>query len=300
MQQARRGRATRAARLAMAAALALAPAWPGAALAAKPSPQQEAEELASRAKAAFKAGQFEQAAKDFMAAYGRSKNAALVFNAARAYQEAGRLSDAAVLFRLYLSISDDADGMRDAQARLEAIDAALRAGAEPKARPEPAREAAALPTAATPTSPGPPPPAPSPVAADPAAATPPGAAAARSAAQAAPALEARAAAAPTPAVVWWLGVPGTLALGSGVALLILGQNGSEAANQRSITSAGDIDAYHSAYGRARDQWQAGAVLAGAGAVAVGASLWLAVRAPRARVAVAPANNGLGVAVAGWW
>ena len=118
--------------------LVLTATTPGPAI-ARPTPQQEAEDLAARAKAEFKAGQFEQAAKDFMAAYGRTKKAPLVFNAARSYEEAGKTGDAAALFRLYLSISDDADGMRDAQARLERLESAGRAKAGSVPAPVPAR-----------------------------------------------------------------------------------------------------------------------------------------------------------------
>ncbi|MBI5608127.1 MAG: hypothetical protein HY902_04545 [Deltaproteobacteria bacterium] len=252
--------------------------------AAKPNPLQEAEELASRAKAEFKAGQFEQAAKDFMAAYGRSKNAALVFNAARSYEEAGKYSDAAVLFRLYLSISDDPDGMRDAQARLERLEAAAKAKPEPASNPAPPQ-----------VNPDPPP---APKPAPPPTAEPP------PAPQRAVQPPAVAKAAPPPAgssaAAWWVGVPSVLALGSGIALLAIGQSGSEDANLRTIASKADIDAYHTDYNRARSQWQVGAALTGAGTVGLGVAVWLAAHGRSGKVALVPAGHGSGVAVVGWW
>lgn len=261
----------------------LATACPATAHAAKPNPQQEAEELASRAKAEFKAGQFEQAAKDFMAAYGRSKNAALVFNAARSYEEAGKHGDAAVLFRLYLSISDDADGMRDAQARLERMEEAAKAKAIAPRNPAPA-EANPPPTPPTQTPvPEVAPPSPPPQAAPPPAA-----------------VKALAPPSRSPSAAWWVGVPSVIALGSGAALLAIGRSGSQDANLRVIASQADIDAYHTDYDRARNQWQAGAALTGVGAVGLGVSLWLAVQGRSAKVAVVPAADGSGVAVAGWW
>lgn len=275
------------------ATAALATACPTAVHAAKPNAQQEAEELASRAKAEFKAGQFEQAAKDFMAAYGRSKNAALVFNAARSYEEAGKHSDAAVLFRLYLSISDDADGMRDAQARLERMDAAARVKAPTPVNPAP------TPANPAPVQLNPEPPAPKP------APEPPAAAVGLPAAPTSPALppvqaKAAATARRASAAAWWLGVPSVLALGSGAALLAIGRSGSQEANLRTIASTADIDAYHADYERARSQWQFGAALSGLGAVGLGVSVWLATQGQSAKVAVIPAASGPGVAVAGWW
>ncbi len=91
---------------------------------AKPAVQQsEAEDYANRAVERFKAKDFEVAAKLFMQAYARSPRASLVFNAARAYEEAGKPGDAASLFRLYMTISQDADGIVEARSRLKALEA---------------------------------------------------------------------------------------------------------------------------------------------------------------------------------
>lgn len=80
--------------------------------------ETEAETLAQQAKVRFKAGDFEGAAKLFMQAYAKSHAPALVFNAARAHEEAGKKGDAAALFRLYISLANDTEGMLDARRRL--------------------------------------------------------------------------------------------------------------------------------------------------------------------------------------
>lgn len=126
-----------------AAIIAVWPAWiPQAQAAPKASKAvqtatEAAEELALQARARFQAKDFVEAAKLFMQAYGKDPKPALVFNAARAYEEAGMYGDAAGLFRLFVSISQDADGVAKAKERLAALEAktAPAAGAakvEPK------------------------------------------------------------------------------------------------------------------------------------------------------------------------
>ena len=99
---------------------------------------EAAEELALQARARFQAKDFVEAAKLFMQAYGKDPKPALVFNAARAYEEAGMYGDAAGLFRLFVSISQDAEGTAKAKERLAAMEAksapaAAAAKADPKA-----------------------------------------------------------------------------------------------------------------------------------------------------------------------
>jgi hypothetical protein len=84
--------------------------------------EAEAESFAAQARDRFKSKDFDAAAKLFMQAYARSPRPALVFNAARAYQEAGKKGDAAGLLRLYISISKDADGIAEAHERLRALE----------------------------------------------------------------------------------------------------------------------------------------------------------------------------------
>jgi len=73
--------------------------------------QSAAEALALQAKEKFRAKKFEEAAKLFMQAYAKDPQPPLVFNAARAYEEAGMNGEAAGLFRLYLSIAKDDAGI---------------------------------------------------------------------------------------------------------------------------------------------------------------------------------------------
>ncbi|MFZ4580432.1 MAG: hypothetical protein ACOYOB_18765 [Myxococcota bacterium] len=101
----------------------------------------EAEAFATRAKERFKAKDFQRSAKLFMQAYALSHEPALVYNAARAYEEAGMAGDAASLFRLYISLTDDADGILEARGRIKRLEAK-----EPAA---PTAPAAALPSEPT-------------------------------------------------------------------------------------------------------------------------------------------------------
>ncbi|MFZ4580096.1 MAG: hypothetical protein ACOYOB_17055 [Myxococcota bacterium] len=82
----------------------------------------EAEAFATRAKELFKARDFQRSAKMFMQAYALSHEPALVYNAARAYEEAGMAGDAASLFRLYISLTDDADGILEARERVKRLE----------------------------------------------------------------------------------------------------------------------------------------------------------------------------------
>jgi hypothetical protein len=105
--------------------LLVATLLPSAAIAVPPDATaiQEAEALAQEAKDRFAARDFEVAAKLFMKAYAKSHVPSLVFNAARAYEEAGKTGDAASLFRLYITLTDDADGILEARQHLAKLEA---------------------------------------------------------------------------------------------------------------------------------------------------------------------------------
>lgn len=125
-------------------AVAALPATVHAAPKSRPADAQPAaEQYAARAVERFKAKDFDAAAKLFMQAYAHDAKAALVFNAARAYEEAGKTGDAASLFRLYITISQDADGIVDARTRLKALEG-------PRAQPIAPVPAVALAAAPTP------------------------------------------------------------------------------------------------------------------------------------------------------
>ena len=102
-----------------------------------PAPS-EAEVTAQQGAERFRAGDFEAAAKLFMQAYAKSHRPDAVFNAARAYESAGKSGDAAGLFRLYISLTPDADGILEARQHLAKL--------EGSAPPAPAKADPAPPT----------------------------------------------------------------------------------------------------------------------------------------------------------
>lgn len=107
------------------------------AIAQSPADMRRAEATATEAKALFKNKVYADAARLFMEAYAISKAPALVFNAARAYQELGKLKRAESLFLMYRGLPDvDASGKKEADERLKEVRAALQDGVgETKAPP---------------------------------------------------------------------------------------------------------------------------------------------------------------------
>ncbi len=145
------------------------------AYATSPDPEKQASALVAQAKERYQAGDFEPAAQLYMQAYGEVQRPAPVFNAARAYEQAGLWSEAKPLFELYLQIDrgNDADsvaGRADAQQHLEAVNAKIAAEAAKKNAPPPAQ--VVLPTP-PPAAVVPPAVKPSPVIQDPPAVEPP-------------------------------------------------------------------------------------------------------------------------------
>ncbi len=85
-----------------------------------------AEAKATEAKAFFKAGLFPRAAERFMEAYALSKRPALVYNAARAYEEGQLRAEAIALFKLYEGLQDaSAEGRKEARERRERLESEL-------------------------------------------------------------------------------------------------------------------------------------------------------------------------------
>lgn len=288
---------------ALALMMTLMMTLPAPALAARPDARaQEAEELAAVAKAEFKAGEFEKAARSFMAAYGRSKKAPLVFNAARAYEEAAKVGDAAALFRLYISISDDPDGIRDAQARLEKLEYGRRAPGTVQTV-EPARPPAVAPPAVVegPAAKGvpqaasapPAPPAPPTVSVPSVAAKPAIAAAVERSAKPEPTRAAS-------SVPWLVGLAGVAAMGAGAGLMAIGSRDSDAANALPVRTEQEVEAYHTSYDNAYLRWASGAALTCVGVAATSIGIWLWARDPAPRIAVVPDPAGGGLAISGRW
>lgn len=111
-----------------------------------------AEDLAKEATRRYKEGEFELAAQLFMKAYALDKRPDRVFNAARGFEKAGKAEQAIALFRLYIQITDDEAGRQEAQLRVDALEAALRAG---PATPPPAISPPTTPPPASSASPEP-------------------------------------------------------------------------------------------------------------------------------------------------
>ena len=89
---------------------------------------ERAEGLATEAKAYFKGKLFEQAATKFLQAFGVARRPALVFNAARAYEEAKKPRRAVAIFQMYADLPDcSAEGKVDALARIKVLQGAIDA-----------------------------------------------------------------------------------------------------------------------------------------------------------------------------
>ncbi len=231
----------------------------------------DAEAYAERATERFKAKDFEVAAKLFMQAYARSHVPALVFNAARAYEEAGKPGDAASLFKLYITISDDADGIVNARERIK------RLAAKPEDKPPQSREVAQ----------------PQPIAGKPSAAKPP----AMLEAQAPPSDKP---APPDNTLAWAATGTAAVAVVGGAVLMAVGASNSAAANDLQVRDEAGLKNYGALYDRAELQWKAGIGGFAIGAVLGGWAAWLHLRRPsvatRASWSIDPATRNVQLAV----
>ncbi len=222
-----------------------------------------------------------------MKAYAVSKQAAMVFNAARAYEEAGKAGDAASLFRLYVTITDDLDGVADARARIKRLETkselAQKLGAEPP-EPKPAEPKPAEPKPAEPKSAGN-----NSLDSQAAGAKP-----------AIPAVLAPTKLSPAPdRTLAWLTTGGAVALvGAGAVLAWIGAQKIHDANQLPVHSSGDIDTYNADFDRAQQFRTSGLSLLAVGVVAGGAATWLHLKSGTA-LSAGPDGQG-GVWLAGRW
>lgn len=98
------------------AAVAAVPAWPAAAK-AKVESLSEAESVAETAARRFKEGDFELAAKLFDRAYELAKKPTLLFNAGRAYEQAGQREAAVARYEAYVQVETDPGGREEAKLR---------------------------------------------------------------------------------------------------------------------------------------------------------------------------------------
>jgi len=94
-----------------------------------------AEALATEAKLYFRTKQFEKAAELFMKAYVKGRTASLVYNAARAYEEGGKIKQAIATFEHYQTLAkDDPAGRKAAAGRIAALRKIERRQAEAERR----------------------------------------------------------------------------------------------------------------------------------------------------------------------
>lgn len=98
------------------AAVAAVPARPAAAK-AKVESLSEAESVAETAARRFKEGDFELAAKLFDRAYELAKKPTLLFNAGRAYEQAGQREAAVARYEAYVQVETDPGGREEAKLR---------------------------------------------------------------------------------------------------------------------------------------------------------------------------------------
>jgi len=244
---------------------------PQAAAAPRADAAVDAEVLARTATELFRLKQFERAAQLFMQAYAKSHKPALVFNAARAYQEDGKFGDAAGLFRLYLTISTDAEGIADAKARLQECESKAAA---PVAAPAPA---VPVPAPATPVQ-APAAPAPDP----PVAVAPP--------TPAPVAVTKGPATSRDPSRTWaWVatGAAAVVAVG-GASMMGIGASDAKAANADRYPGLDGPAQYEERFEAAQGKWNIGAGLTAVAVVGAGVATWLWLRPPAVDLAAADA------------
>ena len=98
---------------------------------------ERAEAKAIEAKVFFKGGLYAEAATGFMQAFAISRRPDMMFNAARAYEQAGMAAQAVALFEQYQQLTDaPAQGKKDAALRIAQLNAVLQARRAATAAPE--------------------------------------------------------------------------------------------------------------------------------------------------------------------
>lgn len=90
--------------------------------------ERRAEAIATEAKMLFQQKLFETAAERFMEAYTLVRRPTLIYNAARAYEQAGKSQKALAMFRAYRDLAEvQADGKADADLHIHRLEADLKA-----------------------------------------------------------------------------------------------------------------------------------------------------------------------------
>lgn len=237
----------------------------------------KAEAKALQAKFKFKAEAYAEAAELFLEAFSISKSPALLFNAARAFEEAKRYKEARAAFEQYLGLPGLSDaGRADARAHLAACEAKIAEAAQ-----------SAPPAAATP-SPTPPATAPNATGREPvpaAASTEPAATAPAASAggvQSAPGPEQ-----PSKLLTWSL-------VGGGGLLVLMAAAGfagsvtrAEAANAMDFSVADAKTRYNTEFDAAESSMAGSTLLLAAGVALAGWGTWRLLRTPASTAAVRP-------------
>lgn len=251
---------------------------------------KEAEAKAVEAKFYYARGLFREAAETYFLAFTLSNRPDMLYNAARAYEQAKLLEKAKALYESYLLLQGVTDeGKRDAQARIAAIAQQLTV-VEP-ARPEPPKPEPPKPEPPKPEPATPEPPRPEPAKPEPAKAQ-----------AVKPALPA-----PAPSNRDTVGL---VALGSGAALTVggavlygLARSAATKANRMDFSLPNSIASYNTAFDGAVSKRNIGAACAGVGIVAVAFGAWRMLRAPKApglAAAISVETDGQSLLVGATW
>ena len=208
----------------------------------------DAETLAKVAHERFLTKDFASSASLYHQAFAKSKNPTTLYNAGRAYEEAGNKTEAIATFKLYITLATDAEGVKNAKdriAKLESTQVALTPVAKSVVvvqPPQPAKPASPVVIKTTSSVPNP---------------------------------------AKSTVAAWVTTSGAAVAVGTGVALLLVGKAGTEQAV---------AEQNHSAWETARSEWVTGAVLTGVGVTLAGVSTYLWLNSKP--VTVLPTSNGV--------
>lgn len=226
-----------------------------------------AESKALEAKVYFKRGLFREAAEAFMEAYSLSLAPDMMFNAARAYQEAKLPERALALFETYMTLEGvTEEGKADARARIVALKPQSGSVA-PQAPVKPEPPAPKVEPVAPAPAPTPAPPTPAPAAPAPAAMVPK------------PSQPVATVSAPAPAdkLGWGLLIGGGVLLGLGGLSYGAAVDKANQANELPLANAEDAKTYNTSFDEAQNGRGVAVVLAvaGTGLAAWGAwRLWM--------------------------
>lgn len=201
----------------------------------------DAETLAKVAHERFQTKDFASSASLYLQAFAKSKNLTTLFNAGRSYEEAGNKTEAIATFKLYITLATDAEAVLNAKERIAKLEA--KPSSVVVQSPVVVRQATPVAT---------------------------------------PVVKQQGFVQPNSdhTAAWMTSGGAVVALGTGVALLVVGAAGTQ---PKAYTSRAQYDS-------ARGGWISGAVLTGVGVALAGVSSYLWLSPPK--VAIAPTANGI--------